>query len=156
MKTSADVVIIGAGIIGCSTAYHLAKAGITDVVVLEMDQVGSGTSSKSASMLSTQFGSDLLLARMAQYNYQRYMQFEAELETSIDFRKTGWITIAAGETGKKLHQHATNLRLLGLNTDILSPTEVKYRYPEINTDGIEVGTWDPDDGSFDPHMIMWG
>ena len=47
MKTSADVVVIGAGAIGCSTAYHLAKIGIDDVIVLEIDQVGSGTSSKS-------------------------------------------------------------------------------------------------------------
>ena len=51
MRATAEVVIIGAGVIGCSSAYHLAKLGITDVVVFEMDQVGAGTSSKSASML---------------------------------------------------------------------------------------------------------
>jgi glycine/D-amino acid oxidase-like deaminating enzyme len=55
VQSTADVVIIGAGVIGCSTAYHLARVGITDVLVVEMDQVGSGSSGKSASMLSRQF-----------------------------------------------------------------------------------------------------
>ena len=156
MNSTADVVIIGAGVIGCSTAYHLAKLGITDIAVLEMDQVGAGTSSKSASMLSLQFGHDPLLARMAQYSYQRYMDFEAELGTPIDFRKTGWISIASGPKADELRQHAEMLNSLQIRTEILSPDEVKRLYPELNTDDIDVGIYGPDDGPFDPHMIMWG
>ena len=75
MKATADVVIIGAGVIGCSTAYHLAQMGITDVAVVEMGQVGSGSSSKSASMLSLQFRHDELSIRMAKHSYVRYMKF---------------------------------------------------------------------------------
>jgi sarcosine oxidase subunit beta len=156
MKSTADVVIIGAGVIGCSTAYHLAKAGITDVVVVEMEQVGAGSSSKSASMLSLQFGHDALLAKMAQYSYQRYMGFEEELGTTIDFRKTGWISVASGPKAEKLRQHAEMLNSLDIRTEVLSPDEVKQLYPEINTTDLEVGTWGLDDGPFDPHMIMWG
>ena len=62
MKSTADVVIIGAGVIGCSTAYHLAARGIADVAVVEMGQVGSGSTSKSAAMLSLQFCHDELSA----------------------------------------------------------------------------------------------
>jgi len=156
MKPTADVVIIGAGVIGCSTAYHLAKMGITDVAVVEMEQVGAGTSSKSASMLSMQFGHDSLLARMAQYSYQRYMQFEQEFDTTIDFRKTGWISIASGQKATELRQNAKMLASLGIQTEVLTPDEVKRLYPELNTNDIEVGVWGPDDGPFDPHMIMWG
>ncbi len=156
MEPTAEIVIIGAGVIGCSTAYHLAKAGITDVTVFEMDQVGAGTSSKSASMLSMQFGRDPLLARMAQYSYGRYMDFEAELGSPIDFRKTGWISVAAGEAAANLRRHAEGLQSLGIPTELLTPDEVKYRYPELNTGDIELGTFGPDDGPFDPHMIMWG
>jgi sarcosine oxidase subunit beta len=156
MKPTAEVVIIGAGVIGCSTAYHLAKMGITDVVVLEMGQVGSGTSSKSASMLSMQFGRDPLLARMAQYSYHRYMDFEAELNTPIDFRKTGWLSTASGDAAEKLQHHAERLISLNIATELLTPEEVKYRYPELNTEDIELGTFGPDDGPFDPHMIMSG
>lgn len=156
MKANADVVIIGAGVIGCSTAYHLAKLGITNVAVLEMDQVGAGTSSKSASMLSMQFGRDPLLARMAQYSYGRYMNFEQELGLPIDFHKTGWISIASGEEAETLREHVGNLQSLGIRSEILTPDDVKRLYPELITDNIEVGTYGPDDGPFDPHMIMSG
>ena len=156
MKSSADVVIIGAGVIGCSTAYHLTKMGITDIAILEMEQVGAGTSSKSASMLSLQFGSDALLARMAKYSYQRYMDFEAELSAPIDFRKTGWISVAKGDKAGQLRKNAEMLNSLQIRTDILLPDEVKKLYPELNTSDLEVGIYGPDDGPFDPHMIMWG
>jgi sarcosine oxidase subunit beta len=156
MKSSADVVIIGAGVIGCSTAYHLSKLGITDVTVLEMDQVGAGSSSKSASMLSLQFGHDPLLAHMAKYSYQRYMEFEEELSTAIDFHKTGWISIASGQKADELRENADMLNTLQIRTEVLSADEVKRLYPELNTDDIDVGVYGPDDGPFDPHMIMWG
>ena len=121
MKTSADVVVIGAGAIGCSTAYHLAKMGIDDVIVLDMDQVGSGTSSKSASMLSLQFGSNRINARMAKYSYNRFMQFEHEFGTPIDFRRTGWITIAQEENARTLEEHTKTLNALEITTKMLDP-----------------------------------
>ncbi len=156
MQTTADVVIIGAGVIGCSTAYHLARAGITDVVVVEMDQVGSGSSSKSASMLSLQFGADELGARMARYSYARYMQFEQELGVPIDFKKSGWLSLATQESADELLHSARLLQSLDIETNVLTPEEVRQRYPEINTDDVVLATWGPDDGPFDPHMIMWG
>ena len=156
MKSNAEVVIIGAGVIGCSTAYHLARIGIKDVVVLEMGEIGSGTSSKSAAMLSMQFGRDPLLARMAQYSYKRYMDFEAEFGSPIGFHKTGWLSIAAEDAAVDLKHHAETLTSLNISTELLAAEEVKYRYPELNTEDIELGTFGPDDGSFDPHLIMWG
>jgi len=153
---TADVVIIGAGVIGCSTAYHLARAGITDVAVVEMDQVGSGSSGKSASMLSLQFCTDELIARMAKYSYDRYMRFEEEIGVSIDFKRIGWVSLATEESAEYLLESARLLQSLGIRTDVLSPEEVRRRYPEINVEDIVVATYGPDDGSFDPHMIMWG
>lgn len=148
--------IIGAGVIGCSTAYHLTRVGITDVVVVEMDQVGSGSSGKSASMLSLQFCADELSARMAQYSYARYMRFEEEIDVPIDFKRIGWLSLATQESAEHLLRSAKMLQSLGIKTDILTPEEIKRQYPEINTDDIVLGTWGPDDGPFDPHMIMWG
>ena len=63
MQATADVVVIGAGVIRCSTAYHLARMGIAHVAVVEMDQVGSGSYSKSASLLTLQFCHDELTAK---------------------------------------------------------------------------------------------
>jgi len=156
VQATTDVVIIGAGVIGCSTAYHLARVGITDVAVVEMDQVGSGSSGKSASMLSLQFSADELSACMGQYSYARYMQFEEEIGVPIDFKRIGWLSLATQENAEHLLRSAKMLQSLGIETDILTPEEIKRQYPEINTDDIVLGTWGPDDGPFDPHMIMWG
>lgn len=153
---TADVVIIGAGVIGCSTAYHLAKLGLTDVVVIEKEQVGSGASSKSASMLSLQFSSDALMAQMGRYSYERYMAFGEEIGVPTDFTKTGWISLATQESAEHLRQGAEMLQSLGIRTETLTPQEIKRRYPEINTDDIALGTWGPDDGPLDPHMVMSG
>ena len=156
MKSIADVVIIGAGAIGCSTAYHLAQAGITDVVVIEMDQVGSGTSGKSASMLTLQFFHDELTLRMAKYSYDRYMQFEEEIGAPIDFKRIGFLSLATEKTAEPLRRNAEMLQFHDVPTSLLNPEEIKAFYPEINTEDLILGTWGPDDGSFDPHMIMWG
>ena len=156
MQSTADVVIIGAGVIGCSTAYHLAKAGVIDVLVVEMDQVGAGSSGQSASMLSMQFCTNELSARLARHSYARYMQFEDEIGVSIDFKRTGWVSLATQETAEHVLEVARMSQSLGITTEVLTPEEVKRRYPEINVEDIEVATWGPDDGPFDPHMIMWG
>ena len=156
MQAAADVVIIGAGVIGCSTAYHLAQMGITDVAVIEMDQVGSGSSSKSASLLSLQFCQNELTARMANYSYARYMQFEEELGAPIDFKRIGRLSLATEESCDQLLRNARLLQSLDITTDVLCPDEIKRRYPETSTEDLVVGTWGPDDGPCDPHMIMWG
>jgi glycine/D-amino acid oxidase-like deaminating enzyme len=156
MQSTADVVIIGAGVIGCSTAYHLAQLGITDVAVVEMDQVGSGSSGKSASMLSLQYCEDELAIQMTKYSYARYMQFEGEMGVPIDFKKIGWMSVASEKNVEPLRRNAELLNSHGITTEILEPDEIKRRYPEINTEDLVLGTWGPDDGLIDPHMVMWG
>jgi len=156
MQTTADVVVIGGGVIGCSTAYHLARMGTKEVVVVEMGEVGSGSSGKSASMLSLQFCHDELSIRMAKYSYAKYMQFEEEMGVPIDFKKIGWLSLATMESAESLHKKAKLLQSLDVQTEILEPDEIKRRYPEIHTQDLALGTWGPDDGPFDPHMIMWG
>ena len=156
MQARADVVVIGAGVIGCSTAYHLARMGITDVTIVEMNEVGSGTSTKSASMLSLQFCQDELSVRMAKYSYAKYMTFEEELGVPIDFKKIGWVFLATEKTSARLLRGAELLQSLGVRTDILEPDQIRHEYPEINTDDLALGTFGPDDGSLDAHMIMSG
>lgn len=156
MVLTAEVVIIGAGVIGCSTAYHLARMGTRDVAIVEMGEVGSGSSGKSASMLSLQFNYDELILPMAKYSYGKYMQFEEEIGVPIDFKKNGWLSLATAESAEVLRRNAELLRSSGVETEVLEPEEIKRRCPEINTEDLVLGTWGPDDGPFDPHMIMWG
>src|SRR3972149_4128513 len=101
MQATAVVVVIGAGAIGCSTAYHLAKIGITNVAIVEMNQVGSGSSGKSASMLTVHL-SDELSVRMAKYSYTKLMQFEEEMGTTIGFKKIGYLALATPEISEYL------------------------------------------------------
>lgn len=156
MHQSADIVIIGAGVIGCSTAYHLARLGVTHTIIVEMGQPGSGSSSKSASMLSLQFNTDELGARLAQLAYARYMQFEQELGVPIDFHRTGWLSLATAAAAPALLAGSAMLRGLGIASEVLEPAEIAYRYPLLNTDDLAVGVFGPGDGPFDPHMILWG
>ena len=156
MKSTADIVIIGAGVSGCSTAYHLTKMGITDVAVVEMEQVGSGSSSKSASMLSLQYCYNPLVTQMALYSYKRYMAFEEEFGVSTDFKKIGWLNIATSEKAQELLEQTKMRQSFGIKSETLTPAEIKYRYPELNTQDIAVGVWGADDGPFDPYMIMQG
>lgn len=156
MQNTADVVIIGAGVIGCSSAYHLARLGVTNVAVVEMGQPGSGTTSKSASMLSLQFCHDELQARMAKISYARYMQFEEEIGVPIDFRRTGWLSLATAASAARLRANAELLQRLGITTEILTADDVRQRYPQLNVEDVALATWGPDDGPFDPHMIVWG
>ena len=156
MKLTADVVVIGAGVIGCSTAYHLAARGIVDVAVVEMGQVGSGSTSKSAAMLSLQFCHDELSVRLAQLSYACYMRFEEEIGVPIDFKPTGWLSVGTASDAAELFDGARMLNRLGVATEVLDPAEIKRRYPEIRVDDLAVGTFGPDDGPFDPHMIVWG
>jgi sarcosine oxidase subunit beta len=156
MQQSADVVIIGAGVIGASTAYHLARQGVANTVVVEMGQPGSGSSSKSASMLSLQFSADELGAHMALLAYARYMQFEEEIGAPIDFHRTGWLSVAPHAEAEHLLAGTAMLRSLGVTCEALSPAEIAYRYPLLRADDLAVGVFGPDDGPFDPHMILWG
>ena len=156
MQHTAEVVIIGGGVIGCSTAYYLAKHGVRNVTVIEMSEIGAGSSSKSAAMLSLQFCRDALSLQMAQHSYAAYMYFEDELGVSTDFHKTGWLYLATEESADALRQQASLLKAHGVATQILSTDEIQSTYPQLNTEDIVLGTFGPDDGPFDPHMIMSG
>lgn len=156
MDERAGVVIVGAGVIGCSTAYHLARAGLSDVVIVERGQVGSGSSSKSAAMLALQFCSDELTLQMARYSYARFQSFSEEVGASIDFHPTGWIYVATEESAPALRMQVALLNSRGVTSELLKPAELHELYPELNVSDVALASWGPDDGPLDPHMVMWG
>jgi sarcosine oxidase, subunit beta len=156
MRKTADVVIVGGGVIGCSTAYHLAQHGVREVVLVEMAEIGAGSSSKSAAMLSVQFCQDALSVRMAKHCYEAFMRFEEEVGSPLDFHRSGWLYAATEESADALRRQAALLQAHEVQTELLAPAEIKARFPQIHCDDIALGSYGADDGPFDPHMIMTG
>jgi glycine/D-amino acid oxidase-like deaminating enzyme len=152
---SADVVVIGAGVQGLSAAYHLAKMGITDVVVVEQEFVGAGSSGRSASMLMLQVWTEWQV-RFSQYCFGRFMTFEEEFGASPGYRPYGSLTLVP-ETVAAPERTMYDIRQqLGVRSEWWSPDDVKRRYPFIHTDDLAFAVFGPEDGEIDAQAIMMG
>jgi 4-methylaminobutanoate oxidase (formaldehyde-forming) len=131
MKDSAQVVIIGGGIIGCSTAYHLAKMGWQDVVLIEKDELTSGSTWHAAGLVG-QLRSDRNLTRMLQYSVDLYGQLEEETGQNTGWKKTGCLHLAStAERMLELKRGATTARSFGLEMHIITPREAYDLCPMI-------------------------
>ena len=151
VPSSARVVIIGGGIIGCSIAYHLADMGCRDVVLLERDQLTSGTTWHAAGLMTT-FGAtsetslDIRKGSLALYN-----RLEQETGLSTGFSPVGFIEIASDTDRLEEYRRVTAFnRLHGNDVQEISPTEIKSLFPLADLDGVLAGFYSPDDGRINP------
>ena len=150
---SARVVIIGGGISGCSVAYHLAKLGWKDIVLLERKQLTSGTTWHAAGLIG-QLRASQNMTRLAKYSADLYVNLEAETGLATGFRQCGSITAAlTAERREEIMRQAALARAFGIEVNELSPSEVKELYPHLNIDGVTAGVHLPLDGQADPANI---
>lgn len=153
LPAKARVVIIGGGVIGCSVAYHLAKLGWKDVVLLERKQLTSGTTWHAAGLIA-QLRATKNMTKLAKYSQELYGALETETGLSTGFRRNGSITVALTEERKEeLYRQASMARSFGVEVEEISPSEVKSRYDHINIDGVVAGVYLPLDGQGDPANI---
>ncbi len=153
MKDSAQVVIIGGGIVGCSTAYHLAKMGWPDVVLVEKDELTSGSTWHAAGLVG-QLRSDRNLTRMLQYSVNLYEQLEAETGLNTGWQQTGCLHLAStAERMLELKRGATTARSFGLEMHMITPQEAYDLCPIISLDGLIGAAFMPTDGQADPSGI---
>jgi len=153
LPNKARVVIIGGGVIGCSVAYHLAKLGWTDVVLLERKQLTSGTTWHAAGLIG-QLRASQNMTRLAKYSAELYLGLEEETGVATGMRQVGSVSAAlTHERLEELKRGAAMARAFGVPVEELSPTEVKERYQHINIDGVTGGVWLPTDGQADPANI---
>ncbi|MHA6345662.1 GcvT family protein [Roseivivax sp. CAU 1761] len=153
LPRSARVVIIGGGISGCSVAYHLAKLGWTDIVLLERKQLTSGTTWHAAGLVG-QLRASQNMTRLAKYSADLYAELEAETGLATGFRQCGSITVALTEERREeILRQAALARAFGVAVDELSPQEVKERYPHLETSDVIAGVHLPGDGQADPGNI---
>ena len=147
---SAKVVVIGGGVMGCSTAYHLAKAECRDVVLLERKQLTSGTSWHSAAQVRALRSSENL-TRMIQYSAELYASLEAETGQSTGWLKTGSLSLATNEERfTHIKRQASLARLFGVEAEVVSPAEAGRLWPLIRTDDLVGAVWSPEDGRVNP------
>ena len=153
IPSAARVVIIGGGVIGCSVAYHLAKLGWKDVVLLERKQLTCGTTWHAAGLIA-QLRASSNMTKLARYSQELYGNLEEETGVATGFKRCGSITVALTEERKEeIYRQAGMARSFGVEVEEISPTEVKQRYEHLNIDGVTAGVYLPLDGQGDPANI---
>jgi len=153
MKSIADVVIIGGGIQGLSLAYSLAAKGLTDIVLVEKNSLGSGSSGRSAAIIGLAFPSERCLP-LTLWSYGALLRFEEELGASPDYQPIGCLLMAGARGAPDLRRRHALLRQLGIESYLLEPEEILRLTPGLNLAGIEIGLYNPNEGNLDPHSIM--
>ncbi|MEL6888005.1 MAG: FAD-dependent oxidoreductase [Pseudomonadota bacterium] len=153
LPTSARVVIIGGGVIGCSVAYHLTKLGWTDVVLLERKALTSGTTWHAAGLIA-QLRATANMTKLAKYSQELYGGLEAETGVATGFKRVGSITAAlTGERLEELHRQAAMARAFGVEVEEIAANEIKDRYEHLNVTDVTGGVYLPLDGQGDPGNI---
>jgi len=141
-----EVVVIGGGVIGVSVAYHLAEAGIQDVVLVERKELTSGTTWHAAGLVG-QLRSSINMTKLARYTSELYRGLEAETGQATGYRQCGSMSIAAtAERFEELKRSASMAKVFGLEVNVLSVAEIAERYPLIQTDDLFGGIHIPSDG----------
>lgn len=153
IPTKARAVIIGGGVSGCSVAYHLAKLGWTDIVLLERKQLTSGTTWHAAGLIGQLRGSQNM-TRLAKYSADLYVKLEAETEVGTGMRQVGSITVALTEERKhEIYRQASLARAFDVDVREISPNEVNEMYPHLNVSDVVGAVHLPLDGQCDPANI---
>ncbi len=153
IPTSARAVIIGGGVSGCSVAYHLAKMGWTDVVLLERKQLTSGTTWHAAGLIGQLRGS-ANMTRLAKYSADLYVKLAAETGVETGMRQVGSISVALTQhRHEELLRQATVARIFDVDVTEISPSEVKAMYPHLNVSDVVGAVHLPLDGQCDPGNI---
>lgn len=152
MSQTSDVIIIGAGLIGCATAYHLAQRG-QKVTVLEKNSVGAGGTGRSSAIVRQHYSNELT-ARMALHGLKVFQEFDERVGGDCEFRPTGWVTIASAED---LQGMAANVKLLqsyGINTELLTADDLSSMVPGMDTSDLVAIVHESESGYADPHLTV--
>lgn len=149
----ARAVIIGGGVSGCSVAYHLAKSGWTDIVLLERRQLTCGTTWHAAGLIG-QLRDSANMTRLAKYSADLYVKLEAETGVATGMRQVGSISVAlTAERHEELLRQATVARIFGVDVAEISPGEAKALYPHLEIGDVVGAVHLPLDGQCDPANI---
>ena len=151
----ARVVIIGGGVVGCSILFHLAKFGWRDVVLLERNELTSGSSWHAAGQIHT-ISSDPNISRLQGYTINLYKEIEETSGQSVGMHSTGGFYLASNEVWHDyLKRERSKARYMGLDQEFISVEEAAHRHPLIDPRHYKAALWDPLDGDIDPSGVTY-
>ncbi|MEU5635653.1 NAD(P)/FAD-dependent oxidoreductase [Streptomyces rishiriensis] len=156
MNTHASVVIIGGGVMGAAIAYHLAAAGVRDVLLLERDELAAGSTSKAAGGVRAQF-SDELNIQLGARSLEAFGRFGEEIGHDIGLHRVGYLFLLS--TPQEVASFEAGVRLqnaLGVPSRMIGPAEARRLSPLIRTDGLLAAAFSPDDGHCTPEAVVHG
>jgi 4-methylaminobutanoate oxidase (formaldehyde-forming) len=153
LPAQAQIVVIGGGIIGCSTAYHLAKEHKADVVLLEQGKLTSGSTWHAAGLVG-QLRSSASITQVLKRSVELYRTLEAETGLATGWKMTGCLRLAAtDDRWTEYKRLATTARSFGMEMELISPAEVKRMWPLLETSDLVGASWLPTDGQASPSDI---
>ncbi|WP_306146796.1 MULTISPECIES: FAD-dependent oxidoreductase [unclassified Roseibium] len=154
MKTRTQVVVIGGGIAGCSTIYHLTQEGWTDAVLVERNELTSGTTWHSAAQV-TNFGMNQTMVGLKSHSIRLYKELAEDPDYPINYHHAdGGIRLANTEAQMQGYRHfASMARGMDVDFEVIDAQECARRHPLISTDNLLGGLWDPLDGDIDPAQL---
>ncbi len=148
--SSTKVVVIGGGVAGTSCAYHLAKFGWKDIILLERDQLTSGTTWHAAGLIG-QLGATSTITKLRKYSLDLYKELEKTTGLSTGLKQNGAITVASSkERMQELLRQATTAQLSNVEVEVLNKERIKELYPVLKNEDLVGGVFMPKDGQADP------
>jgi sarcosine oxidase, subunit beta len=157
IPSTADFIIIGGGVMGASTAYHLALRGQHNVVLLEKeDFFGQGATGRCAGGVRYQFGTEINV-RLSLHSLPMLERFKEEIGQAIDYRKTGYLFLLTSQEEVSIFRSIVKMQnALGADTQWLSGDEIRMRLPLMRLDDVLAGSFNPLDGLVDPNSVVMG
>ncbi len=156
MEKTAGIIIIGGGIIGTSIAYHLARKKARDVILLEKGMLGEGSTGKCAGGIRAQFSTEVNI-RFSLRSFETWDHFEEITGINPEFRRVGYLFLATGEEEWEVFRSNARLqRSFGIPVELLSPEEIKYRWPYLRVDDLRGGTFCSKEGYAGPYEALTG
>ena len=155
MKSHARVVIIGGGIAGSSTLYHLTQEGWSDVVLVERDELTSGSTWHAAAQV-TQFGANQTMVGLKRHSINLYRELAADPDFPINYHITGGMRLAYTQDHIDTYKHFVGMAAgMGVEMEFISGQEAARRHPLMRADGLVGAWWDPLDGDIDPAQLVF-
>lgn len=156
MSSKADVVVVGGGVVGVSAAFHLAKAGAGNVLLLERRFLGAGASGKSGAVVRMHYSNpyDASLAQQSLPYFQHWDDYVGHGDSG--YVKLGMARLITAGQEEPLRANVEMLRGCGVNTWVMTPAELADRYPHANLDGVPLVCWEEEAGYADPNGTVHG